>query len=76
MELLPNIIEDIKKDIEKDIVLNIDVETLSKKIYPFIKKLDKLEQNKILKNHLSNLNRMVKTNNKKYQIINNIVITK
>ena len=76
MELLPNIIEDIKKDIEKDIVLNIDVETLSKKIYPFIKKLDKLEQNKILKNNLSNLNRMVNTNNKKYQIINNIVITK
>lgn len=76
MELLPNIIEDIKKDIEKDIVLNIDVETLSKKIYPFINKLDKLEQNKILKNHLSNLNRMVKTNNKQYKIINNIVITK
>lgn len=76
MELLPNIIEDIKKDVEKDIVLNIDVETLSKKIYPFINKLDKLEQNKILKNHLSNLNRMVKTNNKQYKIINNIVITK
>lgn len=57
MNLLPDILNSIKTDLEKDITLSLSNEEIAKNIFPYIDKL--YQQKNYVKNHAEQLKRSI-----------------
>ena len=75
MDLLPDILQEFKKDIEKEIIINIDINELAQKLYPILKKIDERSPQNIMKRHIENLQRAMNTSGD-YQIVNDRFVIK
>lgn len=75
MDLLPDILHEFKKDIEKEIIINIDINELAQKLYPILKKIDERNPQNIMKRNLENWKRAMNTSGD-YQIVNNSFVIK
>lgn len=75
MDLLPDILQEFKKDIEKEIIINIDINELAEKLYPILKRIDERNPQNIMKRHLEKWQRAMNTSGD-YQIVNNSFVIK
>lgn len=75
MDLLPDILQEFKKDIEKEIIIDIDINELAEKLYPILKKIDERNPQNIMKRHLEKWQRAMNTSGD-YQIVNNSFVIK
>ena len=76
VDILGEILPDIKDDLAKTIVAQIDLNELAIKLYPILEKIDKNNPKKIMERHIQQLQQQFKTLDTNYNRLNNNIIIK
>lgn len=76
VDILGEILPDIKDDLAKTIVAQIDLNELAIKLYPTLEKIDKNNPKKIMERHIQQLQQQFKTLDTNYKRLNNNIIIK
>ena len=76
VDILGEILPDIKDDLAKTIVAQIDLNELAIKLYPILEKIDKNNPKKIMERHIQQLQQQFKTLDTNYKRLNNNIIIK
>ena len=76
VDILGEILPDIKNDLAKTIVAQIDLNELAIKLYPILEKIDKNNPKKIMERHIQQLQQQFKTLDTNYKRLNNNIIIK
>lgn len=76
VDILGEILPDIKEDLAKTIVAQIDLNELAIKLYPILEKIDKNNPKKIMERHIQQLQQQFKTLDTNYKRLNNNIIIK
>lgn len=76
VDILGEILPDIKDDLAKSIVAQIDLNELAIKLYPILEKIDKNNPKKIMERHIQQLQQQFKTLDTNYKKLNNNIIIK
>lgn len=74
VDILGEILPELKEDIAKTIVAQLDLNELATKLYPLLQKIDERNPKKIMEKHIQQMQKQYNTLDNKFDRLNNRII--
>ena len=74
VDILGEILPQIKDDLAKTIVAQLDLNELATKLYPLLQKIDERNPKKIMEKHIQQMQKQYNTLDNKFDRLNNRII--
>lgn len=74
IDILGEILPQIKDDLAKTIVVQLDLNELATKLYPLLQKIDERNHKKIMEKHIQQMQKQFNTLDNKFERLNNRII--
>ena len=74
VDILGEILPELKEDIAKTIVAQLDLNELATKLYPLLQKIDERNPKKIMEKHIQQMQKQFNTLDNKFNRLNNRII--